>query len=93
MSDQQDDRVLTYWGFTHRRPGDMDKGMGFYREALEKNPANITARSYMGQAFVELEDLVAARHQLQAIRNLDGTGTWAEISLARAIEDRTTYNY
>ena len=93
MSDQTDDRVLTYWGFTHRRLGDMEKGMAYYRQALEKNSANITTRSYMGQAFVELGDLVSARRELMAIRDLGGEGTWAEMSLARAIADGTTYNY
>ena len=93
MSDQTEDRVLTYWGFTTRKQGDMDKGMAFYRQALDQNPANITARSYMGQAFVVLGDIDAAREQLAAIRSYDGADSWAEVSLANAIESGATYNY
>lgn len=85
MSDQDSDRVLTYWGFTHRKLGDLDKGMAFYRQALERNPGNIAARSYMGQAFVQMGDLVSARQQLLEIRRHDGQNTWAEAALAQAI--------
>ena len=93
MSDQSDDRVLTYWGFTHRKLGDMDKGMSFYKAALEKNPGNIAARSYMGQAYVETGDLVAARRQLLEISAHGGAGTWSETSLRQAILTGVTYNY
>ncbi len=93
MSDQSDDRVLTYWGFTHRKMGDVDTGMAYYTRAIATNPANILARSYMGQALVEQGDIPAAKVQLAAIRQYDGTGTWAEQSLHTAIKSGKTYNY
>ncbi|MEL7259540.1 MAG: tetratricopeptide repeat protein [Pseudomonadota bacterium] len=93
MSDQSEDRVLTYWGFTTRKKGDMDGGMKFYRQALAQNPANITARSYMGQALVQQGKVDEAKAELQAIRDYNGAGTWAEISLANAITSGASYNY
>lgn len=93
MSDQSDDRVLTYQGFLHRKTGDVATGMAFYRRALAQNPANILARSYMGQALVEQGDLVAARAELDAIRDHGGGETWAYASLLTAISTGTTYNY
>ena len=93
MSDQDEDRVLTYWGFTYRKLGEVDRGMAFYRAALTENPANILARSYMGQALVEQGDLQGARHQLLKIREFNGKGTWAEVALYEAISTGTTYNY
>jgi len=93
MSDQSEDRVLTYWGFTHRSLGDMQKGMKFYKMALAKNPSNITARSYMGQALVLQGDMDAAREQLAAILENGGKGTWAEESLANSISTGKSYNY
>ncbi|WP_338548400.1 tetratricopeptide repeat protein [Roseovarius phycicola] len=93
MSDQTEDRVLTYWGFTTRKKGDMDGGMKFYRQALAQNPANITARSYMGQALVQQGKIAEAKSELQAIRDYDGADTWAEISLANAITSGASYNY
>lgn len=93
MSDQSEDRVLTYWGFTTRKLGDMNEGMAFYRAALAKNPGNIAARSYMGQALVETGDLVGARHQLLEIAAHGGSGTWSETSLRQAIMTGVTYSY
>jgi Tfp pilus assembly protein PilF len=93
MSDQQEDRVLTYWGFTHRKLGKMDLGMTFYERALDQNPDNLLARSYMGQALVEQNDLVGALAQLREIRARGGAGGWPEQSLDSAIRTGKTYNH
>lgn len=93
MSDQDEDRVLTYWGFTYRKMGEVDRGMAYYRAALSTNPGNILARSYMGQAMVEQGDLQGARHQLLKIREYNGKGTWAETALYEAITTGQTYSY
>lgn len=93
MPDQQDDRVLTYWGFTHRKLGGLDVGMQFYQRALAVNPDNILARSYMGQGLLEAGDLPGAKAQLAEIRARGGKNTWAERSLAQAIQTGKSYNY
>lgn len=93
MDDQSDDRVLTYWGFTHRKLGNVELGMAFYDRAVSINPDNLLARSYMGQAHVEAGDTYLAWVQLQEIRTRGGTGTWPEQSLAEAIRSGETYNY
>lgn len=93
MADQSDDRVLTYWGFTHRKLGDVDLGMAFYNRAIEVNPDNLLARSYMGQAHVEAGEKYLAWVQLREIRARGGEGQWAEQSLAEAIRTGTTYSH
>ncbi|MDJ0824386.1 MAG: hypothetical protein QNJ16_02670 [Rhodobacter sp.] len=93
MSDPQDDRVLTYKGFSHRKMGDAALGNAYYRQAIAKNPDNLLARSYMGQGFVEAGDFVGAREQLLQIRARGGQGTWAETALLQAIETGTGYSY
>lgn len=85
MSDQDADRVLTYWGFTHRQLGDWDLGMAYYDRALAQNPDNILARSYLGQALVQLGDLAGALDQLRQIESRGGAGTWPQTSLRAAI--------
>lgn len=93
MSDPEDDRVLTYMGFTNRKLGKMDVAMTFYRRALEKNPDNLLARSYMGQGHVTDGDEDLAIAQLKEILERGGSGTWAATSLEDAIRTGTTYNY
>lgn len=93
MSDQGEDRVLTYRGFLKRKVGQMDQAMRYYRVAIEKNPNNLLVRSYMGQGFVESGDLAAARQQHEEILARGGKGTWAEASLRDALASGRTYGY
>ena len=88
-----DDRTLTYQGFTHRKMGNMERAMAFYDQALRVNPANVLARSYMGQGLVEQGDIAEALVQLRAIRAHGGSGTWAEASLRTAIATGQTFSY
>jgi len=93
MSDQNDDRVMTYLGFTHRKMGNVALGMDFYEKAIALNPDNLLARSYMGQGLVEQGDKVAAYKQLREIQSRGGSGSWPEVSLRKAISTGSTYNY
>ena len=93
MSDQADDRVLTYLGFTHRKMGNVDLGMRFYNKALAKNPDNLLARSYLGQGLIEAGDTDAAVEQLREIIARGGKGSWSETSLRTALNTGVTYSY
>ncbi len=93
LTDQSSDQALTYWGFTHRKLGNLDAGLTFYDKALKQNPNNLLARSYLGQAHVESGRLDLARLQLKEIRDRGGDGGWPEASLAEAIRTGTTFNY
>lgn len=93
MSDPREDRVLTYMGFSLRKSGDMDRGMAYYQAALEANPDNLLARSYMGQGFVELGATEQAEAQLAEIRARGGEGSWPEIALVRALEAGFAIDY
>lgn len=93
MPDQAADRVLTYRGFNARKQGNIELANVFYQKAIDKNPNNILARSYMGQGFVASGDLYAALAQHKEIVARGGKGTWAERSLYDAIHSGKTYNY
>mmetsp|Transcript_2583 Transcript_2583/g.4402 ORF Transcript_2583/g.4402 Transcript_2583/m.4402 type:complete len:200 (+) Transcript_2583:1820-2419(+) len=93
MSDQASDRVLTYRGFTARKLGNLTLANVYYQQAIDANPDNILARSYMAQGMVAAGDKVAAMTQLREIQQRGGAGTWAEASLRSAIETGTTYSY
>ena len=85
FSDPQDDRRLTYMGFVTRKMGDMDGGMAWYQAALDQNPDNLLARSYMGQAYLIQGNEMAAKDQLREIRVRGGRETWPERALDLAL--------
>ena len=93
MTEGDTDRVLTYKGFAHRKAGRPDLGMDYYARALEQNPDNILARSYLGQMLVEMGEIAAARRQLDEIRIRGGAGSWAEASLSQAVGTGQTLSY
>ncbi len=93
MSDQSDDRVLTYRGFANRRAGRIEEGMAFYAKALARNPDNLLARSYRGQGYVEQGEIEMAKAELSEIVARGGAGGWPEVSLRRAIATGVTYSF
>ncbi|MBY6081568.1 tetratricopeptide repeat protein [Ruegeria arenilitoris] len=93
VMDQDDDRVLTYWGFTYRKMGEAELAETYYQRAIESNPDNILARSYMGQGYVTEGKTELAIAQWREIKSRGGEGTWAEASLREAIRTGLTYSY
>ncbi len=93
MQEGESDRVLTYLGFANRKAGRLEQGLAYYDRALAQNPDNILARSYLGQALVEMNEIALASAQLAEVRARGGGGTWAETALADAIETGVTSGY
>lgn len=93
MTEGKTDRVLTYLGFANRKAGRLEEGLSYYAQALVQNPNNIQARSYLGQAYVEMNEIELASAEWDEIRQRGGAGTWAEISLGRAIATGQTASY
>lgn len=93
MSDPTDERVLTYMGFVYRSLGETERGYSYYRQAIAANPDTLLARSYMGQGFVAEGRIEEAAALLTEIRLAGGRGTWAETSLALALDTGTLSAY
>ena len=93
MSNQGDSHVLTMLGFTHRQAGRVALGLAYYDRAIDVDPDNLLARSYLGQAHVLAGRYNLARQELDQIRNRNGAGTWAETTLVQAIATGQTTDY
>ena len=93
MTEGATDRVLTYRGFATRKAGNWEAGRAFYNAALDRNPDNLLARSYLGQGLLERGDFEGAFAQWEEIRARGGTGTWAETALLAALETGTVSEY
>ena len=90
---QDDPRFLIYRGFIARQKGQMDTAMTFYKAALDADPDYLLARAYMGMGLVTLGNKPAAKAQLTEISARGGKGTWAYISLKKAVSDGTLSDY
>ncbi|MEM7300742.1 MAG: tetratricopeptide repeat protein [Pseudomonadota bacterium] len=85
-SNKSDPRVLNYLGYSHRKAGRIDVGMGYYKEALRIDPDYTLVRSYMGEAFLQKGDLASAREQLVEIEKRCGTGCAEYAELKKQID-------
>jgi len=91
--DQEDPRILTYYGFTNRMLGKTSLATVYYLRAIELDPANVLARSYYGQSLAERGHKTAAKLQLASIAEHGGEDTWAYASLASVIDGAKPYRF
>ncbi|PIB24979.1 hypothetical protein BFP76_07465 [Amylibacter kogurei] len=89
----RDPRILTYKGYAHRKAGRVDLANTYYTAALEIDPTNITARSYMGQGMLRSGNTTGAVDQLIEIASLSGKDNWPYRALANAIRGDLTTDY
>ncbi len=92
-ADQNDPRILNYLGFSHRNAGRMEVGLGYYQEAIKRDPDYVLARSYMGQALLQNGDRVGASVQLAEIEKRAGKDNWPYESLASALATGAVYRH
>lgn len=85
VADKNDPRVLNMLGFSHRKSGRIEVGLGYYQEALAANPDFVLAREYMGEAYLTLGDIAAAKAQLSEIGTRCGTGCAEYAALAKQV--------
>lgn len=64
---KKDPRILNFLGYSTRKAGNVQAGLRYYKAAIAADPDYTLARSYMGEAYVTLGNLDAARNQLKEI--------------------------
>lgn len=92
-ANRDDPRILNYLGFSHRNAGRIEVGLGYYREAISRDPDYVLARSYMGQALVQIGDRVGAAVQLAEIEKRAGRDNWPYESLASSLATGAVYRH
>lgn len=85
-ANQNDPRILNYYGFTNRKLGKVEEGMRYYAAALKADPDYILARSYMGESLALEGDAAGAQVQLAEIEKRGGKDTYAYHALQEVIE-------
>ena len=77
-SDRNDKRILNFLGYAHRKDGRLEVGIGYYRQAIEIDPAYSLVREYYGEALLMKGDVEGARAELATIETLCGSTTCEE---------------
>lgn len=75
VANKQDATVLTYIGYSHRKMGDVDTGIRFYKEALAIEPGNLNAREYLGEGYASAGRIEEAKAELATLEKLCGSRT------------------
>ncbi|MBK8161379.1 MAG: tetratricopeptide repeat protein [Rhodospirillaceae bacterium] len=78
--------ALNQLGFAYRKSGNWKVGMEYYLKALALEPNHLGANEYLGELYLEEDDLPNAEKQLVTLQKACGTCDEYE-ELAEAIED------
>lgn len=84
--DKTDPRILNFLGYSHRKSGRIEVGMGYYQEALRQDPDYVLAREYFGEAHLQRGDVTAAREQLNEIEKRAGRDSKEYAELSKQID-------
>ncbi len=84
-ADKTDPRILNYLGYSHRKSGRVQVGLGYYQEALRQDPNYVLVREYLGEAQLQIGNVAAAREQLGEIEKRCGKGCEEYAELAEQI--------
>jgi len=78
--------VLNYMGFVSRKMGRFDVALAYYDQALRIDPNHLGATEYLGELYLQMGDVAAARRQLARLDQLCAFGCAQREELARWIE-------
>jgi tetratricopeptide (TPR) repeat protein len=64
--------ALNLLGYSNRKLGDMTKAMTYYTKALNMEPNHLGANEYMGELYLEMNDLPKAEERLAVLKSACG---------------------
>ena len=59
-----------YLGFSYRKLGKMDLAFLHYKRSIEANPRHLGAHEYIGEAYLEVDDVAGAQYHLAALQRI-----------------------
>lgn len=86
---KHDPRILNYLGYSFRKTGHMLEGISYYREALRIDPDMVLVREYLGEAHLDMNNVPAAKAELDEIEKRCGTTCEEYKDLAAGIAAKT----
>lgn len=77
--------ILNYLGFTKRKTGDFPAALDYYKRALAIDPEHKGAHEYLGELYLQMNDLDSAKGELATLATLCPDGCEERDTLAAAI--------
>jgi predicted Zn-dependent protease len=77
--------ILNYLGFTHRMTGDFPGSLEYYKRALAIDPNHKGAHEYLGELYLQMNDLTSAQGELTTLASLCPSGCDERDVLTKAI--------
>jgi tetratricopeptide (TPR) repeat protein len=84
---KDDARVLTMIGYSIRKQGRVEEGIGYYMKALALDPNHVEAREYLGEGYLQQGAIEKAKEQLAEIGRRCGVTCETYGELERQISD------
>ena len=78
--------VLNMLGYANRKLGRLEPAFGFYREALAIEPRHLGANEYLGELYLQTDELAKAEERLAELAAACPSGCEEREELAEAIE-------
>ncbi len=78
--------ALNYLGYSHRKLGDFDKALGHYQQALKLKPDHLGAHEYLGELYLQMNDLARAQQHLDRLDDICIFGCEEYTDLKKAIQ-------
>ena len=79
--------ILNYLGFTKRMVGDYDASLDYYTRALAIDPNHKGVHEYLGELYLQKNDLPSAQKELATLATLCPSGCDERDVLTKAIGD------
>ncbi|WP_410498370.1 tetratricopeptide repeat protein [Chitinibacter sp. S2-10] len=70
--DAENADVWNWSGYVARKSGRLDEAFPHYERALQINPKHLGAHEYLGEAYLQANQLEKAREQLEILQGLCG---------------------
>ena len=64
--------ALNLLGYSYRKLGNMDEAMSYYNKALSMEPKHLGANEYIGELYLEMNDLPKAQERLDVLKSACG---------------------
>ncbi|MDY0883981.1 tetratricopeptide repeat protein [Dongia soli] len=64
--------ALNLLGYSYRKSGNQQKGLDYYLQALKLEPNHLGANEYLGELYLEMNDLPKAQERLRVLKSACG---------------------